>query len=279
MINRINLPLCLPIENITIEGIKTKTLEFSLPFDLHLKSIPGQYFMLWNPGDDEIPISISKFKDKNLISFTICSEGETSNNLLNKNKLELIGLRGPFGNGFELIEKGTAILVAGGMGIAPLRYLIHTLMKRKSVNLVIIQGARTGKELFYKTELENLAIESYFCTDDGTIGVKGFPTEILNTVLKGFSSTKTLEIYSCGPEIMLKAILNLAMKYSYEANTQFCLADRYIRCGFGICGSCTLDDQGLTICHDGPVFRGSILKNIKDFGTFGRKSNGSKYPI
>ncbi|MFX0085559.1 MAG: hypothetical protein ACFFAU_07790 [Candidatus Hodarchaeota archaeon] len=279
MNNRIDVPLCLPIENITDEGTQTKTLDFSLPQELNLNPIPGQYFMLWNPGDDEIPVSVSKFNNKYQISFTICSEGQTSFNLINKNKFDLIGLRGPFGKGFDLIEKGTAILIAGGMGIAPLRYLIHTLLKQKNLKIIIIQGATSEKKLFYKTEIANCPVKSYFCTDDGSFGFKGFPTEILDKVIKNLSDTDTFEIYSCGPETMLKSVLNLTMKCSIEANTQFCLADRYIRCGFGICASCTLDGLGLTVCHDGPVFRGNILKNVKDFGSFGRKANGSKYHI
>lgn len=279
MSKKIDLPLCLPIKEVRIEGIKTVTLNFSLPLNLIDKPKPGQYFMLWNPTDDEIPISISRFENENNISFTICSEGETSNNLTNKKELELIGLRGPFGNGFNLIEEGTAIIVAGGMGVAPLRYLIHTLLEGWNIKIIIIQGARTQKELFFRKEIEELPVESHFCTDDGSYGIKGFPTEILDSILKRLSSQEATEIYSCGPENMLQAILNLVMRYSLEAATQVCLADRYIRCGFGICGSCTLDDVGLRICRDGPVFRGNLLRNVKDFGKFGRKSNGSKYSI
>ena len=279
MNKRFNLPLCLPIEKITSEGLGTITLSFTIPSVLQTQPLPGQYFMIWNPGDDEIPISISNFDSNNSISFTICSEGETSNNLTKKNKSKLIGLRGPFGNGFDIVEKETAVLVAGGMGIAPLRYLIYYLLRRKNIKIILIYGAKVEKELFFKTELDNLSIEKHFCTDDGSIGYKGFPTEILDNLLKTTLEKKSTEIYACGPELMLKAILGVVKRYSLERFTQFSLADRYIRCGFGICGSCTLDDQGLTICHDGPVFRGDLLLNVKDFGLFGRKSDGSKFKI
>ena len=273
------LRACFPIKNVIIEGKKAATLVFAIPLDEFDELKPGQYFMLWNPNDDEIPISISKTEDGNNISFTICDEGRTSSHLISKTKLELIGLRGPFGNGFTLIEEGTAILIAGGMGIAPLRYLIHTLLKRERVKIILIQGARTQKELYFKKEIEKLPIDLHYCTDDGSFGFKGFPTEILSVVLKQFSKKEILEIYSCGPEIMLREILNLLMQYSLESSSQFCLADRYIRCGFGICGSCTLDNVGLTICSDGPVFRGDLLQNVRDFGKFGRKIDGSKYSI
>ena len=92
MNKRFNLPLCLPIEKITSEDLSTITLSFTMPSVLQTQPLPGQYFMIWNPGDDEIPISISNFESNNKIAFTICSEGETSNKLTNKNKSELIKL-------------------------------------------------------------------------------------------------------------------------------------------------------------------------------------------
>lgn len=280
MSDRTDLPICLPIEGNTLEGKSTVTLSFTIPSKLMIQPSPGQYFMIWNPGDDEVPISISNFEPlSNSISFTICSEGETSKKITEKKKTEMIGLRGPYGNGFDLPEKGTVILVAGGMGIAPLRFLIHYLLVNNNVEIILIYGAQKEEELFFRKELQTLAITNQFCTDDGSLGYKGFPTDLLNNLLKSSSNINDTEIYACGPEIMLKSVLDIVKNYSLEKSAQFSLADRYIRCGFGICGSCTLDDQGLTICHDGPVFRGDILENVKDFGTFGRNPDGTKYKL
>lgn len=272
-----NLPKCLPIRKKKYHNGKTTTVTFSLPFEHPIE--PGQYFMLWAPGEDEVPISVSGYHGTQ-ISFTICDMGSTSRNLINKECNELIGLRGPFGNGFEVDHEKNALIVAGGIGIAPLRFLIHRLTNNltHSQRIVLVQGAKTKDELFFQSELENMSIETHFCTDDGSFGFKGFASTKMDLVLHELEQTDfNLEIFACGPELLLKKVLNVAQKNNIEANTQLNLADRYIRCGFGICGSCFLDDIGLSLCRDGPVFRGSVLSKVSDFGQYGRKANGSKY--
>ncbi len=278
--NRIEIPLCLTITDLVFEGEKTATFSFHLPANLELNPIPGQYFMLWLPGDDEIPISISQIENNEKIQFTICSKGQTSANFLRMNKGDLVGLRGPYGNGFDISDKEVAIIIAGGMGIAPLRFIISTLISRTQKKILLIHGARTHDELFFKEELNNTDIDIRYCTDDGSFGFHGFPTIILEEILqKAQQKNLSHEIYSCGPEKMLKGILDIVNQFNLEKNAQFSLADRYIRCGFGICGSCYLDGVGLSICRDGPVFRGDVLQKITDFGSFGRNANGSKYRL
>lgn len=278
--NRINIPLCLMIEDLIFEGEKTATFSFHLPANLKLNASPGQYFMLWLPRDDEIPISVSQFENDGKIQFTICSKGQTTSNFLRMKKGDLIGLRGPYGNGFDISDKDTAIIIAGGMGIAPLRFLISSLISRNQKKIILIHGAKTTDELFFREELNNADINIRHCTDDGSFGFHGFPTVVLEEILqKTQQEDLSCEIYSCGPEKMLKGILDIVKKFNLEKNAQFSLADRHIRCGFGICGSCYLDGVGLSICRDGPVFRGEVLQKVTDFGSYGRNANGSKYPL
>ncbi|UCE14090.1 MAG: dihydroorotate dehydrogenase electron transfer subunit [Candidatus Heimdallarchaeota archaeon] len=272
-----NLPKCLTIRNKESHNEKTSTLTFSLPFEYSIR--PGQYFMLWVPGVDEVPISVSGYHGTH-ISFTICDVGSASRSLNNKGHTELIGLRGPFGNGFEVEYGKNALIVAGGMGIAPLRFLIQCLTSNitSSQRIVLIQGAKTCNDLLFRSEFERLPIETNFCTEDGSYGFKGFASTKMDLLLGDLiQSDFNLEIFACGPEIFLKKVLYVAQKNKIEKNTQICLADRHIRCGFGICGSCFLDDIGLSLCRDGPVFRGSVLLEVTDFGQYGRKSNGLKY--
>jgi len=278
--NRIEIPICLTITDKILEGEKTATFSFNLPTNLELNVNPGQFFMLWLPGDDEIPISISQVKNNDKIEFTICSKGETSANFLRMNIGELVGLRGPYGNGFDINENKSAIIIAGGMGIAPLRFLITSIISKGQSNITLIQGARTHDDLFFKEELNNTEIKVHYCTDDGSFGFHGFPTIKLERILqKAHEEDLAYEIYSCGPEKMLKGVLDVVTKFSSEENAQFSLADRYIRCGFGICGSCYLDGIGLSICRDGPVFRGDVLQKVTDFGLFGRNAKGDKFPL
>ncbi|MHA1973185.1 MAG: iron-sulfur cluster-binding protein [Candidatus Hodarchaeales archaeon] len=276
--NRIDVPLAIPINAKIEESANTITLGLLLPDELHIEIIPGQYFMIWNPDDDEIPISISNVIDNRLL-FTVCSVGKTSNNLIKKQVDDLIGIRGPFGNGFTINPAKTySIIVAGGMGVAPLRFLLYKLTNNPNKKVILIQGAKTEEELYFKEEFERLDIDRYYCTDDGSFGLQEFPTAILERYLSE-CDTNTVEIFSCGPEIMLKNILGIVNKFNLANMTQISLADRHIRCGFGICGSCYMDGLGLSVCKDGPVFTGATLLKLDDFGKWGREQDGSKYSL
>jgi dihydroorotate dehydrogenase electron transfer subunit len=276
----LNLPLSLFISNKKHETPTTVTLTFEMPLSETIEIRPGQYFMLWLPKVDEIPISVSQYLG-NELSFTICGIGPASKRFLVLKKNNLVGLRGPFGNGFSMNHEKNVIIVAGGMGIAPLRFLIYRVMKSDLKHrITLIHGANTKSELIFFKEFENLPIEKQYCTDDGSYEFQGFPTTLLDEFLDSKKAEKSIwEIYTCGPEVMMKEILNIVTKHSFERNTQLSLADRFIRCGFGICGSCYLDDIGLSLCQDGPVFSGDLLLKIQDFGKFGRGADGSKYQI
>ncbi|MFX1504830.1 MAG: dihydroorotate dehydrogenase electron transfer subunit [Promethearchaeota archaeon] len=279
MDKRFDLPYCLPIFRKDVENDYTVSIGFSIPEGKIPKVIPGQYFMLWLPGKDEIPIAVSQYQS-NLMSFTIRGVGSTTNDIIKKEQNSLIGLRGPFGNGFDLEFTKKVLIVAGGIGIAPLRFLIHQLVINSSrpSNIMLLQGAKTKSELLFRREFDKLPISTDFCTEDGSYGFNGLVSEKMEeTFLELSKEPSDWEIYTCGPELMLRNILTIAQDHSMVEYTQICLADRYIRCGFGICGSCYLDDLGLSICQDGPVFRGDLLTKVKDFGKFGRKADGSKY--
>lgn len=264
-----------------MENEKTVIVSFLIPEEKSVKVVPGQYFMLWLPGDDEIPIAVNHYQ-KNMISFAICGVGPTSNDIIQKEEKFLIGLRGPFGNGFNLDHNKNVVIVAGGIGIAPLRYLLHQLINNSSKfrEIILIQGAKTKTELLFREEFEKLPITTNFCTEDGSYGFHGLISEKIETSLDNLlDKPLNWEIYTCGPELMLKKILAITQEHNLERNIQICLADRYIRCGFGICGSCFMDDLGLSICQDGPVFRGDMIAKVDDFGKFGRGADGSKYPF
>lgn len=174
------------------------------------------------------------------------------------------------------------VIVAGGIGIAPLRYLLHQLINNSSKprEIILIQGAKTKTELLFREEFEKLPITTDFYTEDGSYGLYGLISEKIETSLDNLlDKPLNWEIYACGPELMLKKILTITQEHNLERNIQICLADRYIRCGFGICGSCFMDDLGLSICQDGPVFRGDMIAKVDDFGKFGRRADGSKYPF
>ncbi|MFW9777517.1 MAG: hypothetical protein ACFFE8_01605 [Candidatus Heimdallarchaeota archaeon] len=281
MNNRLHVPKCLPILGKIIEAEDVVTISFKLPGHLDIDVIPGQYFMLWVPGDDEIPIAVSDYQG-NTLSFTVFDLGSTSHNLVKSPAGTLIGLRGPFGTGFAMDRTEISVVIGGGIGIAPLRYLTGQILECDiSTRIFMMEGARNVTGLIYRKYFESLSIESAFFTDDGSFGRKGFPTIALQELLTSdtMESPEELTIYACGPEAMLVSVVAITTKQGLNKRLQVSLADRFIRCGFGVCGSCFMDERGLSICHDGPVFRGDLITDLQDFGVWGRGPDGDKFPL
>jgi dihydroorotate dehydrogenase electron transfer subunit len=212
-------------------------------FDRYIHSYPGQFLMVNVFGYEEIPLSLSSPK-----SITVKAVGETTRALVEIEEGELLGLRGPFGNPFTPAKK--ALIVAGGIGIAPMLYLYEYLVK-KGADVHVVFGARTEEELIFKEKFKSADL----ATDDGSYGFKGNVVELLKA--KEMKLDEFEKIYCCGPEVMLKALFKLFKEREVLSKAEFSL-ERYMRCGIGLCGSCVLEN-GLRVCKEGPVFRGEDI--------------------
>jgi len=226
--------------------------------------------MLWIPGVDEIPLSISGLQ-RDEVSVTVAKVGEATEALHTKRKNDPIGVRGPFGRGFAL-KKRNVLLVGGGTGLAPLRFLTQKLLETKA-KITFLMGAKTKTELLFFEEIEGLLTKYggklLASTEDGTYGAKGVVTDFLEEVL----SNVEFEIaYACGPEPMLVKVFNAAQKYEIPLEVSL---ERLMRCAIGICGSCVLGKY--RVCRDGPVFNLEQLREIEDeFGKFKRDFSGKR---
>ncbi len=232
----------------------------TISFNHPIKFNPGQFIMLWIPGLDEKPYTLSHVSE-NRFSITIEKKGVFSSRAVSLQKGDLVGIRGPFGNGFYLPEKDEKIaVVAGGCGMAPIAPLIHEIINIKHYdlkNMTLIQGAKSREYLLYKNRFK---FDREFCTDDGSMGHCGFVTDLLEkkiTLGHGFD-----HVYACGPEVMMHRVFEICEKNRIHCQVSL---ERYMRCGFGLCGACVCADQ--VVCKDGPVFGSEKLKNMKDFNT------------
>ena len=187
-----------------------------------------------------------------------------------------ISLLGPLGNGFWIPENKThAIILAGGMGSPPLEHMgIWLAENRKDIRVSAFAGARSKADLpfsltqkhdetgmsFCMEEFARHGIESHIATDDGSIGFKGYVTQMLESWLdKNQFDRKQTIIYSCGPDQMLASAASLAAKYDIDCQVS---TERVMGCGFGVCQSCAIEcyKPGTTekiyklCCADGPVF-------------------------
>jgi dihydroorotate dehydrogenase electron transfer subunit len=250
------LPRAVSIRGITKETPRIRTFRFSEPFGF----TPGQFVMVWVPEVDEIPMALS---GEDTIS--VQEVGDATKAMFSLEKGDLLGIRGPFGNGFS--PRGKVLAVAGGIGAAP---LLPLAMQGKVE--VFLQGAATGKELpFRKALLKETDLR--IATDDGSGGHHGFITDLLGDLkLHDFSS-----VCVCGPEPMMRTVLQILDEAGIADRGQFSL-HRYMKCGVGVCGSCAIDPDGLRVCREGPVFRGDRLLGT-EFGEYSRDASGRRMRI
>ncbi|OGW09465.1 MAG: Ni/Fe hydrogenase subunit gamma [Nitrospinae bacterium RIFCSPLOWO2_12_39_15] len=223
--------------------------------------LPGQFNMLYAFGIGESAISISSdpFK-KNTISHTIHRLGIVTNSLSQLKHGDTIGLRGPFGNGWPVENaKGMDVcIVAGGIGLAPLRPVIYSILRsrKKYRKIFLLYGARSPLDLLYRAELEQWGkfpdIHVLITADHGDSSWKGnvgVVTKLFSYIkLDGFRTTAMI----CGPEIMMKFTLQELQQYGVPPNQIFISMERNMKCGIGLCGHCQCGPK--FVCKDGPVF-------------------------
>ena len=247
-----------------IKDIEENNLVKTFLFKYSRETIPGQFFMIWIPGIDEIPMSVS-YIYKEMKGITFKKVGEATDALFRSKKGDRIGIRGPYGNGFPIAGKHI-LFVGGGTGIAMIAPAIE-LAKIKGITLTVVIGVKTSSELFFVERLKKCSSNFFITTDDGTIGYRGIASDLAKKIVTQETFTSIL---TCGPELMMKKI------YQISGNTPFYASlERYIKCGIGICGQCCVG-PGLRVCVEGPIFDRKTLGNIKDFGWYKRDASGRK---
>ena len=260
---KIDYPLTLDIKEIINEGKDLITLRF----DHELNAKSGQFVMLWNPRIGLKPFSVA-YQKKDNFGLTIFGVGEFTNKLLKVKKGDKLGIQGPYGTSYSKKGKNVA-LIGGGCGTASIALLADEMIKQdKKVHFIV--GARDKESLLYINRFKDSKINMIFCTDDGSYGFNGFTTQALNNLLE---KEKIDMIYTCGPEIMMKKIIEISDEKNIDCEASM---ERYMKCGFGICGQCAVDYKGLRICKEGPVMNKEIIKKIPDFGNYKRDASGNK---
>ncbi len=244
---------------------------FMLP--ISLGSLPGQFLMLWLPGRDEIPMSIALDDGENL-QVTFFAVGDMTQALAKLKAGDLVGIRGPFGTSYAWEKKQHLALVAGGYGAAPM-FFAASKAAQDGCTLDVIIGARSREHLLYQQSFASLPRTTvHIATDDGSEGHKGYNVTVLAELLS--SGVKFDQIFACGPERMLVAVSDLAAK---EGTKCLLSLERYMKCGYGLCGNCTVDPLGIRLCTEGPVVEGSLARQIAEFGKYHRDELGRKHPF
>ena len=244
-----------PVAKLQPESADTVTLWLQHKMDFQ----PGQFIMVWLPRLDEKPYSVSGWAPGR-IAITVRRRGRFSRRLTELQPGAQVGVRGPYGRGFA--PEPPLVIAAGGCGVAPV-----AVLKERHPQATLILGAKTESDLIFRERFP----DALLCTDDGTVGRRGLPTDLLRPLLE-HDGVKT--VCTCGPEVMMRAVFDLCE--SLGVNCQAGL-ERYMKCGFGVCGQCTCGDQ--LVCKDGPVFGSEELRRMADFGRCARLKSGRKVTL
>ena len=271
-LNAVNRLRIVKIQEVKVESPTVKTFIFQ--DKLCAKAEPGQFIMVWIPGVDEIPLSLSTITPNDLTSITVAQVGEATKALHQRKRGDVIGIRGPYGKGFTLTE-GNVMIAGGGTGLVPLMPLTEKLVKL-STKLTFLLGAKTKDELLFLDRigqmLSKVNAEMVATTEDGSYGLKGIVTDQAEQKL---AKEKFDMIYACGPEQMMHKMFLLAEQYHMPFQASL---ERIMRCAMGLCGSCVIGK--LRVCKDGPVVTSEQLRTVKkEFGKFKRDFQGRKIAV
>mgnify|MGYP004444159585 CR=1 FL=1 len=236
------------------ESPDTKTFEF----DWDVKASPGQFAMIWVPGAEEIPMSLSR--TGRIKSITIKAIGPSTKWFHKLSLNDVIRVRGPYGNGYNLKKDQRYLIVGGGVGVAS----IMPAVKETGADVII--GARTHTEVIMEDIAAKYSDNVWISTDDGTRGFHGNAVQLMKEKLADGDYDCVI---ACGPEVMLYFLHKACVEAGIDCQLSL---ERHMKCGAGVCGCCVLDEH--RVCKDGPVFTRDQVSAMKDFGTCKRDEAG-----
>jgi dihydroorotate dehydrogenase electron transfer subunit len=230
---------------------------------------PGQFYMVWVVGAEEVPMSSSLIALNGKRAVTARNFGETTARIRGLARGDRVGLRGPFGNGFTMAWR-KPLFVGGGVGMSSIITAVEAWAAKGRRPAVVI-GGRTDQDLLYERRLKRQGAQVHIATDDGSRGFHGTAVAKAAELMDG---AKFSHVVTCGPERMLVALLGEAQRRAVKAEVA---VERLMKCAMGICDVCTLD--GVRVCRQGPVFDGAFLSRSAQFGKVELNACGHLEPI
>jgi NAD(P)H-flavin reductase len=231
--------------------------------------LPGQFNMLYVFGVGEVPISISGDPDRpGKLIHTIRAVGAVTKIMCKLKSGDSMGVRGPYGTAWPVEEAAghDVIIIAGGIGLAPLRPAIYHLLanRNKYGKVILLYGTRTPDDILYKKELEKWRSRfdfDVFITVDRAAGTWRGSVGVVTTLIPKaqFNPSNAIAMI-CGPEIMMRYTVQELNKRGLTYNQIHVSMERNMKCGVGLCGHCQYGPN--FICKDGAVFR---YESIKDW--------------
>lgn len=253
------------------EAEDTWTLSLEAPEGFAFR--PGQFNMLYAFGIGEVPISISSDPDDaGRLLHTIRDVGAVSRALCMTEEGGMLGVRGPYGTGWPLdqAEGGDVLVVAGGLGLAPLRPVLYQLMSRRDQfsRVTLLYGTRSPAAMIFRDELQqwrarfdmDVDVTMDFAGDDwhGRVGV-------VTTLIPHLDLVREITTaFICGPEVMMRFVLRALQERGLNEDRLYVSMERNMQCATGLCGHCQFGPE--FICRDGPVFSYASIRHLLAVG-------------
>ncbi len=224
---------------------------------------PGQFNMLYLFGAGDVPISVSGDPaESGVLRHTVRAVGAVTNGLCRLRRGQVLGVRGPFGRGWPLAEAagGDVVIVAGGIGLAPLRPALYSLLAHRDRygRIALLYGARTPEDLLFTRELEHwrgrFDLQVEITVDAAGPGAWRGHVGVVTTLIPRaeLEAAETIALV-CGPEVMMRFTIAGLEQRGLTADRIYLSMERNMKCAIGLCGHC---QYGPTfVCKDGPVFR------------------------
>jgi sulfite reductase subunit B len=262
-------PIEATVEEIIQETPSIKTFVLKPKESIEFKT--GQFVELSLPGVGEAPFTPSSDPNiKEKMDLTIMNVGRLTNFLHKISKDTILGIRGPYGNGYpvEEFEGKEILIVAGGVGLAPLRSLLLSLFSKleRYRKILLCYGARTPKDILYKNEIpqwqkkKKIDIKLTVDTGDETWkGNVGLVTSILKDLPLNLNNSVSCV---CGPPVMMKFTTLKLLDLGFKPNQIYLSMEKNMSCGLGKCGHCRIGKY--YVCKDGPVFCYEKIRDIPD---------------
>lgn len=265
----------LPVEIMALkdetDDVRTYTLRFVEP-GYYFAFAPGQFNMVTVPGVGEAAISLSsdplseEAMAKGTFQHTVRAVGNVTKALAQLEVGDRLWVRGPYGKGWPMEKvRSDLIIIAGGIGIAPLRPVILRRLARPQGRLLVLYGARSADNLIYRNEIqewERRGARVLVTVDKGEWGESssyhvGLITDLLDEidVYPGQG-----HVFICGPEVMMKSVARMLAERGWPPEEVFVSLERRMECGIKTCGRCQIDS--VYVCQDGPVFSYAVARDL-----------------
>jgi len=229
---------------------------------------PGQFNMLWSWGVGEAPISASATTGEGVLVHTVRDVGGVTGALCAKERGDVVGIRGPFGRGWDVdsARDGDVVIVAGGIGLAPLRPVVHAALAERSAfrGVSLVVGARSAEELLFRSELDGWwregAITVRTIVDRGSEDWQGNVGIVTNELPRVPIDPGRTVAMVCGPEVMMRFVALHLVERGVAAERIQVSLERNMQCAIAHCGHCQL--AGSFVCTDGPVVTWDVAQPL-----------------